>query len=311
HTLGRIGGIAGSAARRRHLPFVVSIHGGVMDPPPSAPVDPKNAGRGLEWGRVFGWWWRAHHVLEEADAILTCNTREAELLRERHPHQLIAVQPHGVSTALFRADRRAAARAAFPAIVGRDVLLTVARVDPVKNQLWVVRQLPRIVARHPQVLLVMAGACTNADYGAELQREIQRLGMERHVLLTGGLPPGDPRVVGLMQEARVAILPSITETFGLVILESWAAGLATLASRTSGSLGLVRDGENGSLFSLDNPDEFHAKLERLLQDPAAHTRTVAAGRRGADDYDIAVLAGRVRDLYARLIEEKHALRHSA
>ena len=114
-----------------------------------------------------------------------------------------------------------------------------------------------------------------------------------------------------MQEARVAILPSITETFGLVILESWAAGLATLASRTSGSLGLVRDGGNGSLFSLDNPDEFHAKLERLLQDPATHDRLVAAGRRGADDYDIAVLAGRVRDLYARLIEEKHALRHSA
>src|SRR4051812_35321996 len=78
HTLGRIGGIASSTARRRKLPFVVSIHGGVMDPPPSAPADTQATARSVEWGRAFGWWWRAHHVLEDADAILTCNTREAE-----------------------------------------------------------------------------------------------------------------------------------------------------------------------------------------------------------------------------------------
>ncbi len=312
HVLGRIGGIAGTVARRRHLPFVVTVHGGVLDLPPGLKADLNSSAHGgLEWGRLFGWWWRARHVLAEADAILTCNQREAALLQEQHPRQRVVVQPHGVNTRYFRTDQRDAARKAFPLIQGRDVLLALARIDPVKNQLWVVRQLPRIVARHPRALLVLAGACTNADYGVELHREIRQLGLSEHVLLTGGLSPGTPEVAGLLQEARVALLPSVSETFGLVVLESWAAGASVLASRTTGALALVRDGENGSLFDLAQPEEFHAKLDRLLREPVWRARLAAAGARGADGYDTAVLARRVKDLYATLCDEKNALRDSA
>ena len=312
HALGRIGGIAGTVARRRNLPFVVTIHGGVLDLPATLKQSLNTpAHSGVEWGRLFGWWWRARHVLAEADAILTCNSREADLLHEQYPDRHIVVQPHGVRTERYRTDRRAAARAAFPVIAGRDILLTVARIDPVKNQIWLVRQLPRIVARRPRILLVLTGACTTADYGVELHREIARLGLADHVLLTGGLPPGDPRVVGLMQEARVAILPSLAETFGLVILEAWATGLGVLATRSSGACSLVRDGENGCLYTFDEAGEFHAKLDRMLDDPAMFRSLTAAGSQAVLNYDLTRLAARVKDLYVQLSEEKHPLRHSA
>src|SRR5204863_3927161 len=99
HVLGRIGGIAGTVARRRNLPLVLSIHGGVLDMPAGLRqnLESTTHHRGLEWGRLFGWWWRARHLLGEADAILTCNTREAELLREQYPRQRVVVQPHGVN----------------------------------------------------------------------------------------------------------------------------------------------------------------------------------------------------------------------
>jgi glycosyltransferase involved in cell wall biosynthesis len=233
------------------------------------------------------------------------------LLREQHPRQRVIVQPHGVNTAIFRPDHRAAALAAFPQIRDREVLLIMARIDPVKNQQWVVKQLPAVIARHPRALLVLAGACTNAEYGAALARDIRELGLESHVLLTGGLVPGVPATVGLMQTATVAILPSLSETFGLVVLESWAAGAAALASKTTGALALVRDGENGALFDLAHPEEFHARLDRLLTDAPWRARLIEAGHRGAGDYDTGTLAGRVHELYAQLSDEKHALRHSA
>ena len=313
HVLGRIGGIAGTIARRRHLPFVVTVHGGVLDMPAGLKqsLDAGTNHRGLEWGRLFGWWWRARHLLSEADAILTCNAREAELLREQHPRQRIVVQPHGINTALFRQDQQVAARVAFPQIRNRDVMLIMARIDPVKNQQWVVRQMPRVVARHPRALLVLAGACTNAEYGAAVARDIKELGLEKHVLLTGGLAPGLPATIGLMQSAHVAILPSVSETFGLVVLESWAAGAAALASRTTGAMALVRDGENGGLFDLARPDEFHERLDRLLTDPEGRHRLAAAGRHAAAGYDTAALARRVQILYAQLCDEKSALRQSA
>lgn len=313
HVLGRIGGIAGTVARRRNLPLVISIHGGVLDMPAGLRqnLSATTNHRGLEWGRLFGWWWRARHLLNEADAILTCNTREAELLRAQYPNQRIVVQPHGVNTAQFRPDHRAAALAAFPTLRDRTVLLMMGRIDPVKNQRWVVEQMPHVVARHPGVLLVLAGACTHAEYGVELKADIERLGLSNHVLLTGGLPPGAPRTLGLMQLARVAILASVSETFGLVVLESWAAGAAALASKTTGATALVRDGQNGGLFDLAHPAEFHERLDRLLTDDAWQARLVEAGHRGAAEYDTVALARRIQLLYAQLCDDKHALRHSA
>jgi glycosyltransferase involved in cell wall biosynthesis len=313
HVLGRLGGIACTVARRRNLPFVVTLHGGVFALPDAVKqkFEKQSQLASLEWGQVFGWWWRARHVLNEADALVTCNAREAELLRERYPNQQVVVQPHGVNTQLYRTDHRAAARAAYPALAGRDILLYVGRVDPVKNQMWLVKEMPAVLERHPRAVLVLAGASTNADYTVELHREIRQLGLEGKVVLTGGLPPGDPRLTGLMQLARVAFLSSVSEAFGLVILEAWAAGLPMLASRTPGAAGLIQDDRNGCLFDLDQPAGFHAALDRMLDDPAFREGLIAAGHEGAARYDTAAIAGRMQQLYSRLSEVKNALRDSA
>ncbi|SDS41673.1 glycosyltransferase family 4 protein [Opitutus sp. GAS368] len=313
HTLGRLGGIALAAARRRRVPGVVTIHGGVLDLPPkvrqelSAPVR-----GGLEWGRLFGWWWRARHVLADADAILTCNPREAELMSQQHPDKRIIVHPHGVHLAHHRTDHRAAALAAFPAIAGRKVLLCVGRIDAVKNQFWLVERAPQIFQRHPDALLVFAGACTDPVYGATLKREVATLGLAPRVLFTGGLPPGDPRLIGLMQTARVVLLPSLSETFGLVLLEAWAAGTPVIASRTSGASALIDHGENGWLFKLGDALSFHTALNRVLLEPELAARQAAAGARLVErEYDTTVLAGRMQALYYDLIEKKNALHHPA
>lgn len=313
HTLGRIGGITRRAARRRGLPFVVTIHGGVLDLPPALKRELNAPRRGFDWGRPFGWWWGAHRVLAEADTILTCNEREADLLRRQYPDRRIVVQPHGVDTARFSENQRAAALAAFPFIQDRDVLLCVGRIDAVKNQLWLVQRAPVIFQRHPNAVLVLAGAGTDEPYLARLKAEVVRLGLQQRVFLTGGLPPGDPRLTGLMQQARVVLLPSISETFGLVLLEAWAAGAAVLASRTTGAGALIRPGENGWLFDQGDALSFHALLNRTLQEPALTAQLAAAGARlVAGQYDTVVLARRMVRLYTGLIEEKqHALRDPA
>src|SRR5947208_2031167 len=55
HALGRIGGIGLTVARRRHLPFVVTIHGGLLDLPAKLKEEfSKGPERGWEWGKIFG-----------------------------------------------------------------------------------------------------------------------------------------------------------------------------------------------------------------------------------------------------------------
>ena len=305
HTLGRLGGIARQIARRRRIPFVVSIHGGVLDLPQkvrqefNAPVS-----GGWEWGKIFGWFLGARLLFRDADCILTCNEREAALLRKSHPKKRVAVQPHGVPLDFYQQDHRLAARAAFPQIVERDLLLCVGRIDPIKNQGWLVEQASAVLQKHPKALLVLAGPCTDEPYGDLLRRKIRELGLEGRIVLTGGLPSNDPRLIGLMQEARAVLLPSRSETFGLVVLEAWAAGAVVVSSRTSGPSALIRDGENGWFFSLEEPSEFHTAVDGVLKKPALARHMAEHGAEVSRQYGLRALAKRLSKLYEELVQEK-------
>src|SRR5215471_7149327 len=176
HTLGRLGGIALTVAKQRQLPFVVTIHGGVLDLPEriqrsfNAPLD-----QGWEWGKLFGLLFQSHRLFRDAAAILTCNDKEAVLLREKFPTKRILVQPHGVPLELYSADHRAVASAVFRKICGRQVLLCLGRLDPVKNQFWLLEQAPTLFNKHPNAILVFAGPCTDEPYGELIRRRIQEL----------------------------------------------------------------------------------------------------------------------------------------
>jgi len=309
HTLGRIGGIGFTMARKRQIPFVVTIHGGVLDLPEkvkqtfNAPVV-----AGWEWGKLFGLLFRSHRLLADADAIITCNPREAALWQEKFPAKRVVVQPHGVPMAEYAKDCREQARGAYPEICGRQVLLSAGRVDPIKNQAWLLEQAPEIFRRHPNAILVLAGACTDLPYGQQIERRVRELGLEKRVLVTGGLPPNDPRLIGLMQEARALLLPSLSETFGLVILEAWAAGTMVLSSRTSGASALIEHSRNGWLFDLEKPETFHDALGRTFANPQLAREMVARGAAKIhEQYSVNALAGRMKQLYEELTEAKQCV----
>jgi len=247
HALGRVGAIGRAIARRRGVPFIVTVHGGVYDLSPElrrahfTPI----AG-GWEWGKPFGMMLRSRQLLSDADAIVTCNRREADLIREHHPEQYVYVQPHGVPAARFQADHRATAQAAFPAIAGRPFLLAIGRIDAVKNPGWAM------------------------------------------------------------------VLPSLSETFGIVILEAWAAGVPVIASRTTGAVSLIESGESGWLFALNQPEAFHQGIDIVLGQPSVRNRWIALGRRRVEqEFDCDALAGQMKRLYEYTKEAKHAHRRIA
>lgn len=306
HTLGRLGGIALTTAKRRRLPFVVSIHGGALDLPDALQrAFHEPAAPGWEWGKFFGLLFQSHRLFVDADAIVACNDTEAALLRNRHPGKRVVVQPHAVPLASFEQDCRQAARSAFPVLGQGPVLLCLGRIDPVKNQLWLIEQAPRLFSLRSGLKIVLAGACTDEEYGQLLNRRIQALGVEDRVFLTGGIPPNDPRLIGLLQSVAGLVLPSLSETFGLVILEAWAAGLPVVASRTSGASALIEPESNGWLFDLEDPLSFHAAIGRMLSDPAAAAATARRGReKVAREYTPAVVAGRLKSLYEQVTEAR-------
>jgi D-inositol-3-phosphate glycosyltransferase len=257
---------------------------------------------------LFGVLFNSRRLFSDADAILTCNEQEARLLKEKYPGKRIQVQPHGVPVKLFLSDSREAALAAFPQLRGKQVLLLPGRIDPIKNQGWVLNHASSILQKHPQAVIVLAGPCTDKEYGVQIDDLAKTSGFANRIIFTGALPPADPRLIGLFQLAAAVILPSQSETFGLVVLESWAARAPVIASRTPGASALIRHGENGWLFDLESPHGFHDAIDAALLNPGLARQMAAAGHElAASQYDSSVLSARVQALYEELSGQNKAL----
>ncbi|HEY3755721.1 MAG TPA: glycosyltransferase family 4 protein [Opitutaceae bacterium] len=304
HALGRIGSIAGLVARLRRIPFVLTLHGPVYNLPPSLAerYQPKN--RGFDWGKICGALLRSRDLLDRGDAIFTGNAEAASLVRRHHPLRRVIVHPHSIDLRAYQHDHRLEAESAYPRIRGRDLILAVGRIDPAKNQAWLVEHWPETAKRLPNAHLMLVGAATDVTYLHAVQRRIDILGLRDHITIAGGLPSGDPRLTGLMQAARAMVLPSLAESFGLVILDAWAAETPIIAARNPGAESLIEHGRNGLLFQLHERQEYLDCVVGAVKDPSFTARLIAGGRQSVSEFDRGRLAARMLKVYRDLAEER-------
>ena len=82
--------------------------------------------------------------------------------------------------------------------------------------------------------------------------------------LLGAVPR--PRIMELYAWADILVLPSISDTFGLVILEAMAAGLPVITTPNTGGSDVVRDGLDGFVVRIRDPEAIAEKLELLASD---------------------------------------------
>ncbi len=112
-------------------------------------------------------------------------------------------------------------------------------------------------------------------------------------------------MIGLIQSARLFVLSSTAEPFGIVILEAWAAGTPVLSSRTSGAASLIEHGRTGLLYDLDQTADFHSAVDTLLINNKLHRHLSAEAREHVrSEFDVAAIAARVARVYEELVEAK-------
>lgn len=306
HTLGRLGAIGRFVANRKNIPFVITIHGGFLDLPHetekqlTAPLK-----GGVEWGKIFGALLRSRQLVQDADAVIAVNQNEYQQLIDAYPGKRIELINSGIDTALYEANCKGIAYQKWPQLKEKKVLLEVGRIDPVKNQFWLLEQFVSIAKKEPQALLVFAGPVTHSDYFYRLQAKVKDEKLSERVLFTGGFAYDDPELIGLYQVADVCVLPSVAEPFGLVMLEAWAAKKPVVANRTTGSMQLVVQSQNGFLFDVSHPETFHQGIQKLLEDKKLAEKM---GKQGFEKvlghYDTKIMAKKTLKLYQEIIEQK-------
>lgn len=306
HTGKRLGGIARHAARRRGIPYVVTLNGGAYDVPQAERDSLAAPSRGaFEWGKVLGWWVGSRRVLEDAAAIVCVGRREYELARERHPRQRVEYVPNGVDCERFASGDGASFRRRHGIAPDARVLISVGRIDPQKNQLQLVRLLPRWRAAIPGFHLVIVGPATGADYLARVHATARELGVADALTVVPGIEPGSRALEDAYHAADGFVLPSIHEPFGIVVLEAWAAGLPVVATRVGGLPGFIRHEQDALLVEPSDDDAMFEAGLRLLSDRDLAARIAARGSiRSRTEFSWTTCVERLLALYREVIDAR-------
>lgn len=163
----------------------------------------------------------------------------------------------------------------------RPVVVCVSRLMPRKGQDSLIRALPQIRARTGQdvALLIVGGG----PYRKELTGMVEELGLQRDVVITGGVPWEE--LPWHYAAGNVFAMPCRTrqrgwdvEGLGIVYLEASATGLPVVSGDSGGAPDAVRDGETGFVVGGRDQDVLVQRVSELLEDPDLASRMGAAGR---------------------------------
>lgn len=306
HTAKRLGGIGRCVARRRRIPYVISIHGGMLDVPAEEAATWIAPTKGaFEWGKALGMLVGARRVLDDADAIICVDRNEAGKMRERYPGKRVEFLPNGVDPAPFSNGDGARFRVDHGISPSQRILLNVGRIDPQKNQMLAVAVLERLRGQGMDVKLVLVGFVTNVAYRAALEAAIRAKGLEAHVLLIPGLPPDAPSLYDAYAAADVFLLSSAHEPFGIVILEAWASGTPVVAAAVGGVPAFTHDGRNVLRFASNDDAAAAEHVAAIFNSPdLARGLVEQAGRLVREQYHWDRITGQLCDLYRDVLAQR-------
>ena len=248
-------------------------------------------------------------VAQQADLLIASTTDEAEDLIQSYkadPERVYVVAP-GIDLGTFQPLDRADARRKVGYGPGR-LLLFVGRLERLKGVETAIRALALLRDRaHDDLRLIVLGEDVRDGDESEKERlkaVASALGVRDRVDFLGSVAHHE--LPYFYAAADVCVMPSYSESFGLVALEAQACGRPVVASGVSGLRSVVRDEVSGYLIDGHDPAAYAERIGRLLADPELAQQMGRRGRLLAQRFSWTRTADRLEGLFENVIERSHA-----
>ncbi|MFF3195968.1 D-inositol-3-phosphate glycosyltransferase [Streptomyces misionensis] len=255
---------------------------------------------------------RGEEALARAADRLIANTAEEGLaLRELYgadADRTDVVTP-GVDVRIFRpADGRRAARARLGLPQHGFIPLFAGRIQPLKGPDVLLHSIAALLRESPglrrRLLVPVVGGLSGAGTRTpdELRELSARLGLPDVVRFCPAAPQHE--LADWYRAADVLVMPSRSESFGLVALESQACGTPVLAAAVGGLPAAVRDGVTGLLVRGHDPDDYARRLRWFAEHPARAAAMGLAAAGHARRLDWRSTARGTLGTYARALRDR-------
>lgn len=231
-----------------------------------------------------------------ADAILASCTEEAQQflrLYGQPPGRIEIVAP-GVEHAFFAPGDRAGARRGL-GLGPEPMLLFVGRIQPLKGADLAVRALAALSDRTTRLVIIGgASGVEGTDEVVRLRQLIDQLGLAARVQFVA--PQPHHLLSSWYRAADVVVVPSRSESFGLVALEAAACGTPVVAAAVGGLRTLVDHGHTGFLVEGRDPAVFASYIDEILGNSRLAWEMSASAATRSRRYTWSLAAARLRRL---------------
>lgn len=243
-------------------------------------------------------------LARESDAIVTVSDAERETVVGRlgaEPTRVFTVPP-GVDAEQFApAELPGSSPQHADAVThGAGYLVAAARLEPLKGLDLAIEALAELPSSLRPDLIVSGGATSGYDaYPDELRALADRLGVGGRVHFIG--PQTRDALADLLRGASLALVPSHSETFGLIALEAQACATPVVAADAGGLREAVVDGVTGIVVPVREPGAWAGTISTLLRDSARRAELGAAGRQRALEFTWGRTARATVQVYENLL----------
>ena len=200
--------------------------------------------------------------------------------------------PTGLDMERFEGGDGARFRARHGIASKRPVLVHIGRIAHEKNIDFLLRMLSKLVARIPQVLMILAG---EGPALAHCRARVESLRLNSNVLFVGYLAR-ESQLLDCYRAGDVFVFASRTETQGLVLLEAMALGVPVVSTAHMGAADILRP-QRGSIIAPDDEQEFAKLVGGLLGDPRRRLQLSEDGKSYAATWSAAAMTERLIKLY--------------
>ena len=253
-------------------------------------------------------------IAHEADLLVASTADESgELVRSYGADPArVAVVPPGVDLTLFQPTDRDEARMQIGYGPGRIVLF-VGRLERLKGVDVAIRALALLRDRqHDDVRLLILGEDSHEGSDSEKERLkafASRVGVHDRVDFLGSVAHHE--LPFFYSAADVCVMPSYSESFGLVALEAQACGRPVVGADVAGLRSVVRDEVSGYLLDGHDPAAYAERIGRLLDNPDLAQQMGRRGRLLAQRFSWTRTADSLQQLFEGVMEQVQLRVHAS
>src|SRR3972149_11872687 len=234
-----------------------------------------------------------------ADLVITPTSQIRDLLRSYGVKSRIEPVPTGIFLENYQKLSSDELKKEFKINPDEKVLLNVGRLAPEKNLSFLLQAFKKIHSEFPKCHLLIVGG---GEEEKRYQLEVENLGLKENVTMTGYLE--HEKTNHIFAEADIFVMPSLTETQGIVVAEAFAGGIPCVAVNKFGPSEIVQDGKSGYLTTPGDVDKFAQKTLKLLKDDQLREQMSKNAIIRAQDFSATKTAQKLATLYQELITAK-------